>query len=586
MNMKEPTSFLVENRSHFIVRSILCISALVFVLGSFNSLWAVPPISPTPAPGISVRVWADTSLGDSCGGKDTVSFSGGSCCSIDSNHTISFGPINMNLFLVQHGQVWSTTGLVDATTPGAFTYVDHLPSGWRNTDEGSAFFSQGNNWVFFVSSESKDRIYFADVNNALNAIQLNDIDHTRRLKGWKGGPGDIVSISSPEGLAVVDGTPTFGDEAQTPFFVLGTTLVAGLSAATDTSYSCVTFPLEIPNWSGKTLLVVNEEPRNVLAIPIRNDGWIPPVGIALANYGIWPKPDSLAVSADGQFAYVHDEYSHNFYRIDMKHVATSVAVVSGATTSKQSRGGPGDSVGVPPSPAPATSSAVPSTVESDDHVVLPPHIKKFHFDSEDWNHDGLTFLNGYLYAVGHAEESVTAELDGSSSPNQLFQMQTDPTTGDLSAPVFVTDITDGQGNSATGFGARLATDGKCVYSSDDDSGKVFQICDGGFPLIGGVCLFDTATDSFAGVNFTTGEYQVTRCSDNYTVTGKGTITQSSDCTTLMMNTTPGYLVKAFINQCLNIGFAAFQATDSTGFMFVTNSAPTPGTCSCPTLPPD
>ncbi|MBI1813561.1 MAG: hypothetical protein HYR72_01140 [Deltaproteobacteria bacterium] len=194
------------------------------------------------------------------------------------------------------------------------------------------------------------------------------------------------------------------------------------------------FPLWVPNWSGKTLLIVNEETlefnegRNLIALPILNDGTVnPKQGIALANstqgnQTFSEDPDPVAVTPDGRFAYVQEEDSDDpglaFYRFDLQHVDTN--------------GGSG-------------------------------HIKRFQFD-ESWQGKGLAVLDNFLYAV------VDNDTD------ELWRMPINPSNGNLGTPSFVATIDDGSGHQAFGSDVRLTTDGTCIFASDNGSEFVFKIC--------------------------------------------------------------------------------------------------------------
>jgi hypothetical protein len=198
-------------------------------------------------------------------------------------------------------------------------------------------------------------------------------------------------------------------------------LAAGLLSAR-TAGAVTGFPLKINNYSGRTLLIVNEEDNNLVALPILNDGTVDgSKGVALANNNgsatIDSDPDGLAVTPDGKFAYVHAEFENDFYRFDLMHI--------------------------------------------DFHNDT--HVSKFTFNDAAWRHDGLAVLNGFLYATGL---DPGCDLCTTACTASLYKMAINPATGDLSAPTVVVAIDDGSGHVATGVNSGLATDGTCIYASD------------------------------------------------------------------------------------------------------------------------
>ncbi|MBI1813560.1 MAG: hypothetical protein HYR72_01135 [Deltaproteobacteria bacterium] len=275
-------------------------------------------------------------------------------------------------------------------------------------------------------------------------------------------------------------------------------VVTGLSRA-----SQARFPLFVPNWSGKTLLIVNEESfgepvdegRNLIALPILNDGTVnPKQGIALANSTTGNQtfesgdPDPVAVTPNGHFAYVQEENAEEsglaFYRFDLQHVDTN--------------GGSG-------------------------------HIKRFTF-KPDWQGTGLAVLGNFLYAVVNS--------DG----KELWRLPINPTNGDLGAPNFVVTIADGSGHEATGSDIRLTTDGTCIFASDSGSEFVFKICIIEAPCTGLVSVWADASTGGDAPNI---------MSDNTIVFGPGNanlfLSQNNEVftTTGPSGITPGSFTKIF-----------------------------------------
>src|ERR1700687_4466734 len=172
--------------------------------------------------------------------------------------------------------------------------------------------------------------------------------------------------------------------------------------------SAITFPVLVPNFSGKVLLIVNEENRNLIAMPILDDGNADPGhGIALANAScaaalssppvsgplvkntFTGDPDAVAVTADGRFAYVHQEKDNGSTTTDTVFVRFDLQNVEFHGTS---------------------------------------HIKSFDMTGHSWLHDPMTVLGSFLYA-----SAMDTECDPCTStcPVSLFKMAIDPTTGDL-----------------------------------------------------------------------------------------------------------------------------------------------------------
>jgi DNA-binding beta-propeller fold protein YncE len=238
----------------------------------------------------------------------------------------------------------------------------------------------------------------------------------------------LKPLSAPRATALAGAIVRTGLQT----LVVSVLVVTGLSRA-----SQARFPLWVPDWSGKTLLIVNEESfgepidegRNLIALPILNDGTVnPKQGIALANSTVGNQtffsgdPDPVAVTPNGHFAYVQEEDNEDsglaFYRFDLQHVDTN--------------GGSG-------------------------------HIKRFQFN-ESWQGTGLAVLGNFLYAVVNS--------DG----KELWRMAINPINGNLGAPSFVVTIDDGSGHEAMGSDVRLTTDGTCIFASDSGSEFVFKIC--------------------------------------------------------------------------------------------------------------
>lgn len=252
------------------------------------------------------------------------------------------------------------------------------------------------------------------------------------------------------------------------------------------------FPIIVPDFSGKVLLIVNEEDDNLVAVPIRNDGSADSGhGIALANFNntgaldtvkstFSGDPDAVAVTPDGRFAYVHQEdnvafasaAANTFVRFDLQNVEFHGA----------------------------------------------GHIKSFDMTGHTWLHDPLAVLNGFLYssAMDPACDPCTTACGVS-----LYKMAINPVTGDLGSPTVVTAIDDGSGHVATGINSRMTTDGTCIYVTDNGSNefcfegstigpqfspgskRVYQICDTTVkvwadPTTGGDAPGFSATDAGAG----------------------------------------------------------------------------------------
>lgn len=211
-----------------------------------------------------------------------------------------------------------------------------------------------------------------------------------------------------------------------PIRGVGTSIVAALVLGMFAARVAVgiSFPIVMPNFSGNVLLAANEDEDDIIALPIATDGTILPTqGISLGDTNSLPlsnisNADGVAATPDGKFAYLHDENDTDFYRFDLQHLD-------------------------------------PSGGNS--------HIAEFDFGDPTWAEDGLLVLGSNLYAVAEGE------------PNALDRMAINPTTGDLSSPVHVADLTDGTTSAGGSFG-RLATDGTCVYVSDSAAQVVFQVC--------------------------------------------------------------------------------------------------------------
>ncbi|MBI1813565.1 MAG: hypothetical protein HYR72_01160 [Deltaproteobacteria bacterium] len=343
---------------------------------------------------------------------------------ISTSHTIAVGA--GNLFLSQSGNVFATTG-PSGGIPGIFTHVKTLPN--SGTNEGSAVSDINGMSYLFVGNESEEEAYQVPITGSgigisLGTARTTDPDGTTN-------PPDIADTGEPadfdeaEGLAVIAGSPRFNDVNRTPFF-------ATSFSGTPLSVNGQNFPVVDANWSGKTLLIVNEEDQNLVALIIRKNGSVDPTGYALAspNSGPFvnaPDPGSLAVTPDARFAYVHDEGNANedkdFYRFDLQNVDSS-----GGTS----------------------------------------HLQRFDF-VEKWLHDGLAVLGWRLYA--------TANIGGGT--HGLFSMAMDSATGNLSDLRFVTAIDDGNGNVANGSGSRLTTLGGCLLASDSGTNLIFKICEAG-----------------------------------------------------------------------------------------------------------
>jgi hypothetical protein len=339
------------------------------------------------------------------------------------NHTITFGPNNQNLFLIQEGNIFSTTGFAGGA-PGTFTKVGSFPE--SGNFEGSAFLSMGSARILYAANESEEEAYGAPVTGTGSSIAVGS---STTISGEDGSEsadtGEFGEFDEAEGMAILNGTPMFNDSNNTPMF-------ATSFSGTPITVHGNSFPIVDAKWSGKTLLIANEEDDNLIALIIHNDGTVVTPGVALAETGGTPfddvsDADAVAVTADGKFAYVHDEGDTDFYRFDLKRV--------------DSTGG---------------SS----------------HIKQFDFTSEDWLHDGMVVMGNALYATADAPTAVQYV----SGAKALFKIRINPTNGDLGTPQFFTEITDGKGNTATGDGSRLVTDGSCIYASDSGTSLIYKIC--------------------------------------------------------------------------------------------------------------
>lgn len=374
------------------VTTALSVAACMLAIG-------MPHPNRAVASQFSVKVWADaTGIGG-----------------ISSSHTITFGPGNLNLFLAEDGTVYSTTGAV-GNTPGTFTAVASIP-GPCVENEGSAVSTRLG--TYYVGSEDCEEAYGFPMTGAGNSIALGSPATFAGEDGSESGaPGAQVEFDDAEGVALMTGTPHFNDANATPFF-------ATVPSSNPLIVNGTTFPIVDANWSGQTLLIVNEESDNLVALLLHTDGTAvtPGVALAIADFTESGNPDAVAVTGDGRFAYVHDESSEDFYRFDLQHV---------------------DSTG---------SNA---------------HVLKFDFPNQNWHHDGLVVLQSALYA--------TADSPDASGVEALFQMAIDPGTGNLGSPEFFLDVRTPSGVAAAGTDSRLATDGTCLYDSNGAAARVFQIC--------------------------------------------------------------------------------------------------------------
>jgi len=155
--------------------------------------------------GTTVKVWADAGSGGDAPGISTC--------------MIAFGPANQNLFLVEDGTVYSTTGL-SGMTPGSFSQVASLPN--SGTNEGAAFVSLGSLRRLFASDESYTDVYGATVTGSGGGVAVGTATTYPSAGNSSATTGEQIEFGDVEGLAILNGSPRFAD---------GTSFFRGSSAA-------------------------------------------------------------------------------------------------------------------------------------------------------------------------------------------------------------------------------------------------------------------------------------------------------------------------------------------------------------------
>jgi len=381
----------------------LFLSAMVCV-----ALVARPAVSGTR---LAVRVWADATAAPEApsagNGMAIVPVGPG----ISTDFGVVFGPGGQNLFLSEEGAVYTSTGPV-GSTPGAFTKLKDLPG---DENEGSAFVVFASLSVLYVPSSGEEELYGMPVTGSGASVALGSITTFDGEDGPESGDtGQPMEFDEPEGVAVVETPLRFDDSGATPVFA---TSFSGSSLVVNGS----TYPIVDPEWSGKTILLLNQEDPNLIAFRLRNDGTMVTPGVALGPVDL-VDGEAVTTTQDGRFAFVPS--GTTLYSVDLHNI--------------DSKGG----------------SA---------------HIKSFDFTGVAASFDAVAMgVDGLLYATG--------KEPGGTGTTLFYAMGVSSTTGVLSEPQALGPIDDGQGHAATGYSGQMVAGDGCFLVPDDGSGLVFEVC--------------------------------------------------------------------------------------------------------------